>query len=296
MQEPAKSPQPPKEPIGKKLRVKYRLLIMDEDTFEQKLSLLLSPMNIITFLGSLSIFLIILVTYIIAFTGLREYIPGYSDLDLRRQAYENDRRLDSLEQQIALRDHYVANLFTALGDSVAPEVMQKPDSTRKSADLDQSISDQDSMLRAMVDEEERFNLRVMSFSRPEQGDEGIRHFYFFPPLKGQITEGFSADSSHFGIDIVSTENEPVRAALDGTVILSTWTYEAGNVLAIQHTSDLVTFYKHNSALLKKQGERVKAGDVVAIIGNTGQHTSGPHLHFELWFRGRPVNPVDYLVF
>lgn len=286
-----------KKRIVKRLRVKYRLLILDDETFEQKLSLLLSPMNIITFLGSLSIFLIVLVTYIIAFTGLREYIPGYTDLSLRNQAYDNAQLIDSLERHIALQDRFLSDIFGVLNDSLPHGEGARPDTALKNTDVAmKGVSEQDSLMRAFADAEERYNLRVLSFSRPQSSAANIRSFFFFAPLKGEVTSGFNTESGHFGVDVVTGENEPVKAALHGTVIMASWTYESGHVIAIQHTADLVTFYKHNSALLKKVGETVKAGDVVGIVGNSGEHTTGPHLHFELWYKGRPVNPLDYMVF
>jgi murein DD-endopeptidase MepM/ murein hydrolase activator NlpD len=154
-------------------------------------------------------------------------------------------------------------------------------------------SRQDSMLREEFEERRKYALT------PGKGDyhfEEVEELYFFPPVSGIVTNVFEGESFHYGVDIVSVENAPVKAVLDGKVIFSGWTLKYGNVIAIQHIDNLISIYKHNSVLLKKVGNFVEAGDVVALIGNTGEFSEGPHLHFELWHRMVPINPLDYIVF
>lgn len=288
---------PNKGKLRNRLRVKYRLVIMDEETFKEKASLLLTPMNVIVLGGSLAIFLVVLVTYIIAFTPLREYIPGYSDTDLRRQVYENSLRTDSLERELALKDGYLDNLNKVIsGDLPMHEHDRQPDTTTDYSDIDFSISKQDSLLRALVEEEERYNIQNVPLGAQPAMESNIRNLYFFAPIKGEVTSDYDPREKHYAVDVVAKENEPIKACLDGVVILSTWTYDSGHMVGIQHSSNLVSFYKHCSTRLKKVGESVKAGEVIAIVGNSGELTTGPHLHFELWFNGRPVNPQDYIVF
>ena len=125
----------------------------------------------------------------------------------------------------------------------------------------------------------------------------IAELYFTPPLRGgYITAEFQPSKKHYGIDITAPKNTPIQSAMDGTVIISDWTLETGNIIGIQHKNNLVSFYKHNSVLLKKVGSFVKAGEAVAIIGNTGQLSDGPHLHFEIWHNSQPVNPTNYINF
>jgi murein DD-endopeptidase MepM/ murein hydrolase activator NlpD len=282
--------------LRNRLRVKYRLVVMNEETFKEKASLLLTPMNVIIFGGSLAIFLIVLVTYIIAFTPLREYIPGYADTDLRLQVYENTLRTDSLERELALKDMYLKNINMIIAGETPEQETREPDTTKDYTAIEFKQSEQDSLLRAMVEQEERFNIQNIQFGGKRAMEMNIRDLFFFAPLKGDITAGFDSKEKHFAVDIVAKENEPIKACLDGTIIFSSWTYDAGHVVAIQHSSNLTSFYKHCSVLLKKTGESIKAGEVVAIVGNSGELTTGPHLHFELWFNGRPVNPEDYIVF
>ena len=285
-----------KENWRNRLRVKYRLVIMNEETFKERASLLLTPMNVIVLGGSLAIFLVVLVTYIIAFTPLKEYIPGYADTSLRTQVFENTLRTDSLERELAMKDLYLANINMIIRGETPNQETQEPDTSKDYQGIEFSNSQQDSALRAMVEQEERFNIQNLQLGVQAAVESNIRNLFFFAPIKGDVTAGFDSREEHYAIDVVAKENEPIKATLDGTVILSTWTYDAGHVIGIQHSSNLTSFYKHCSALLKKAGESVKAGDVIGVVGNSGELTTGPHLHFELWFNGRPVNPQDYIVF
>jgi murein DD-endopeptidase MepM/ murein hydrolase activator NlpD len=128
------------------------------------------------------------------------------------------------------------------------------------------------------------------------GSGSISNFFFFTPIQGIISNGYNPANRHFGIDIVSKMNEAVKSVLDGTVILSAWTLQTGNIIAVQHQSNIISVYKHNSVLLKKEGDNVKAGDPIAIVGESGEMQTGPHLHFELWYNGNPVNPREYISF
>jgi murein DD-endopeptidase MepM/ murein hydrolase activator NlpD len=285
-----------RDKLGNRLRVKYRLVIMNEETFKERASVLLTPLNVIIFGGSLTIFLIVFVTYLIAFTPLREYIPGYADTNLRLQVYENTLRTDSLERELAMKDEYLKNINMIIAGETPAQQTREPDTTKNYAAIEFENSEQDSLLRAMVEEEERYNIQNIQFGAKQSMEMNIRDIFFFAPLKGDITAGFDSKEQHYAVDIVAKENEPIKSCLDGTVIFSSWTYDSGHVVAIQHSSNLTSFYKHCSVLLKKTGESVKAGEVVAIVGNSGELTTGPHLHFELWFNGRAVNPEDYIVF
>lgn len=285
-----------KENLRSRLKVKYRLVIMNEETFKERTSLLLTPLNVIVFGGALAIFLVVLVTYIIAFTPLREYIPGYADTNLRLQVYENTLRADSLERELAMKDLYLKNINMIIAGETPEQETQEPDTTKDYTTIEFENSVQDSLLRAMVEQEEQYNIQNIQFGASKAMESNIRDLYFFAPIKGDVTAEFDSKTKHYAVDVVAKENEPIKATLDGTVILSTWTYDAGHVIGIQHSSNLTSFYKHCSTLLKKPGATIKAGEVIAVVGNSGEHTTGPHLHFELWFNGRPVNPEDYIVF
>lgn len=289
------SPKKKRSGIVRKLKNKFRLVVMNDQTLEEKFSLRLTPMNILVFGGTFAISLIVLTLYLIAFTPLREYIPGYTDVHLRRNILSVARKADSLDYQMQAQERYLANLLDVLEsreDTLAPPQGGKDgsglDTLRR---LERSLDD--SLLRRQMEAADRFEL---SESTVRPFSAGIGSTAFFTPLKGTITSRYDASQKHFGIDIVSNANEVIKSALDGTVVIANFTSETGYVIGIQHPNNIFTFYKHNSALLKKVGDFVKAGEVVAIIGNTGEHSTGPHLHFELWYNGSPVNPVEFISF
>lgn len=279
-----------------KIRNKYRLVVMNDETFEEKLSFRLSRLNVFVVVGTMSILLIIITTYIIAFTPLREYIPGYADFDTRKILRQLIYKADSLQTNLNQKDLYIQNLKDIMeGKDPSEKVDEKidKDKNKKYNDIKLQKSKEDSVLRAEFENEYKFNL-VSSEGAKQAGS--INNFFFFVPVKGIITNHFNATKKHYGIDIVAKRNEIIKSTLDGTVIFSSWTSETGYVIAIQHANNLISIYKHNSVLLKKTGDYVKAGEAISIIGETGELSTGLHLHFEIWFNGRPVNPAEYMVF
>lgn len=267
------------------------MVILNDDTFEEKLSLRLSRLNVFIVSGASAFLLIAGTILLIALTPLKEYIPGYASTHLKREVLSLAIKADSLEAQLIYNDKYVKNISRILrGESMAEVIADTLSSGGLSIDQRAlAMSKEDSLLRLMVEEEDRFNL---TRGNPDQ----LQLFAFFPPLKGIVTNGFNLQTDHLGVDIVAPENTPVKTCLAGTVIFAGWTSETGHVIAIQHTQDLVSFYKHNAALLKKQGDQVKTGEAIAILGKTGHLSTGPHLHFELWYNGTAVNPENYISF
>jgi murein DD-endopeptidase MepM/ murein hydrolase activator NlpD len=284
-----------------KLRLKYRLVIFDDETYEEKFSFKLSAYNVFIFLTSLSILLIIITAYIIAFTSLREYIPGYSNVGLSKRVYKTQRTADSLEDVLRQNEIYFNNLrriidgtgnFTDEGNSAATGGVKtlSTDTIRLKKSLE------DSLLRLEFESAERYNLQIEPSLTPESRKKAMAVTGFFLPVKGLITNEFNAINRHYGIDIVAKSNEAIKATLAGTVVYADWTLEKGYVIGVQHAGNFFSLYKHNSALLKKEGDLVKAGEPIAIIGQSGELSTGPHLHFELWFNGTPINPKDYISF
>lgn len=290
----AKSLKPEdKKKLKKKLTNKYRLVVMNEDTFEEKASFTLSRLNVITFVGSLALFLIVVTIYLIAFTPLREYIPGYADVETKKQVRELVLRTDSLENELRSKSFYIQNIKNIIeGKGLVEDYQQNIDPKKDYKNIKFDISPEDSALRAQVAQEDKFNIVQAS----SVSATGIAGFTFFTPLKGEVTNVFDEKENHYGVDIVTGRNEPIKATLDGVVVFSSWTNDTGYVIALQHENNLVSMYKHNSVLLKKVGNTVKAGEVIAIVGNSGELTTGPHLHFELWYQGNPINPQEYIVF
>lgn len=281
--------------LGRVLRNKFRLVVMNDETLEERFALRLTPMNVIVFFGTIMLALIFITLYLIAFTPLREYIPGYADVNMRRNMVMLSLKADTLEKQIHAENLFLNNYKNVITDSLKQE-MQLLDTSQ--AYLYDSIrhlqrSEDDSLLRLLVESQDQYNL---SSGSDKSFSTGIGSYYFFTPVKGTITTPFSIIKKHFGVDIVAAPDEVIKCAVDGTVVIANWTSETGYVIGVQHSNNLFTLYKHCSVLLKNVGDYVKAGEVIAIIGNTGEYTSGPHLHFELWYNSSPVNPIDYMTF
>lgn len=291
------TPQPEKKSKfsnwAAKLRDKYRLMLINDATFEERFSIRLTRMNVL--LLALAAFTVhgAFVTAVIVFTPLKKYIPGYSDQQTKMNAYRSSLLADSLETEVAFRDLYLQNLRNVLSGELPADsaTLFTPVKIPDAADL--VPSKEDSALRAKHAKQEAYSL---SEGKDASDRRSLSSIFFFPPLRGIVTTPFESGQEHFGIDIVANAGAAVKACLDGTVIMSSWTTDAGHVLQVQHKFDLISVYKHNSVLLKKTGDRVRAGEALAIVGNSGELTTGPHLHFELWLNGEPVDPQAYMVF
>ena len=276
-----------------RLKHKYRLVILNDDTFEEKVSLRLSQLNVFVVLGISSLLLILLVILLIAFTPLKEFIPGYANVNVRRQGVENFLKSDSIEVALAENNLYISNIKHIIqGELVELDNESVIDSSANYEGIKNEPIEEDSVLRNMIETEEKYNL----FNKAGSTPGNISSFIFLQPLKGTVTNRFNFKEQHFGIDIVAPKNEAIKATLDGTVIFAEWTVETGYVIQLQHADNIVSIYKHNSVLHKKVGDHVKAGEVVAIVGNSGELSTGPHLHFELWYNGIAINPEDYMMF
>jgi len=281
----------------RKLRNKYKLVILNDETYEEKLSFKLSRLNVFVAAGTLAILLVFITTIIIAFTSLREYIPGYTDVTLYEKVYRLSELTDSLETVVRQKSLYLENLRIVLsGEDTTIVTPLKKDTNHHHQNIYRHASSEDSLFRAEFEEQlaegdVKLAAAARIGSRPD-----ISHFTFFAPLRGIITSVFDPANRHFGVDIVSVRNEAIKATLDGVVIFTGWTLETGYTISIQHENDLVSVYKHNSALLKDQGTYVKAGDPIAIVGSSGELSTGPHLHFELWYNGVPVDPAGFIKF
>ncbi len=281
-----------KKKLFKSLKSRHRLVIMNDETLEEKASFNLRPLNVFVTAGLIIILLITITTFLIAFTGLREYIPGYADLTTQRRVYSLLLKTDSLERGLKSREKFIGNIRNIINGNIEESTEMISSQKENKYDTIHKLykSPEDSGLRRMIETQDQYSLSEVSMNG------SMNSFLFFPSIKGTITNRFDPVKKHYGIDIVANANEPIKATLDGTVVLSNFTSETGYVIAIQHSNNLFSIYKHTSALLKKAGDFVKAGDVIAIIGNSGEFSEGPHLHFELWFNGSPMNPQQYISF
>lgn len=274
-------------------RDKYRFTIFNDTTFEEVWRIKLTRYNAFILASLLLFFIIAATVSLIAFTNLREFIPGYPDVEMRRNILLSAIRLDSLERELELRDKYFANLNAVISGRQPVDIIAIPDTGKKYRNVEFTPSPEVAELRAQVEKEERFNL---TFPRLNESS-GLAGLHFFPPVKGIVTGKFDPRTKHFGTDIITRPKSPVMAALDGTVIFTGWTMETGYVIQIQHPNNLVTVYKHNASLLKESGDFVRAGEAISVVGDSGEiYTSGPHLHFEIWFKGSPLDPEKHILF
>ncbi|GGG36716.1 M23 family metallopeptidase [Bizionia arctica] len=276
----------------KKLLHKYRLVILNEDTFEERLSFKLTRLNVFVIMSLSSILLIAGTTILISFTKLREYIPGYSSTALKKKAVELTYRTDSLQQLISVNERYYSSIKKVLQGEISSVDFNRDsileEARINTSQLNLSPSREDSLLREKVAKEDKYNLFETATSNINS--------VLFPPVTGTISEPYNFEEKHYAVDLIVESNTPVKATADGTVIFAEWTVETGNVMIIEHSNGLISVYKHNASLTKSQGELVKAGEVIATSGNTGELTTGPHLHFELWKDGYPINPTNFIDF
>lgn len=280
----------------KRLAKRYRFVILNDDTFEERYSLRLRPVQVFTWAGLTVIGLISLTTLLIAFTPLREYIPGYSgNTGMRRKLMLLSEKVDSLETNAQAKDKLLENIRQVISGSNLPENVNTRNTQRVIPEPAKLEAGKDEKaFREEVEKADRFNLNQTGKGNVRLS--AISSYYFFAPLKGKVTTAFNASLRHYGVDVVAPKNEAVKATLNGTVIFAGWTTETGYVIHLQHENNLISIYKHNAVLLKKEGDTVKAGEAIAITGNSGELTSSPHLHFELWFDGKPIDPQDFIVF
>lgn len=281
-----------KKKISQKLLHKYRLVILNEDTFEEKVAFKLTRLNVISLGVFISIFLIIGTSLLIALTPLKEFIPGYSSTALKQKATRLSLKVDSLESEVTKNNAYYFSIRQVLaGEIPANEFNQDSSYTaeiQKISNQELKPSEAENELREEVEQTDKFNLLEEAIKKT--------NLSLFPPITGKITESYNAEIRHYAIDISTEKDKPVKAVTDGTIIFSEWTTSTGYVIIIEHSYGLISVYKHNAELLKTQGDLVKSGEVIALTGSTGELSTGPHLHFELWVDGYPVNPQDYITF
>lgn len=270
----------------------YKIVISSEDTFEEKLSFKANKINAFIIMLVYSIILISFTISIVFFTQLRELVPGYSSSDLLNRAIYLTEKTDSLEQQIALNNKFYQSIEDVLSgktDDFIPKEILEADTNYNNFDI-KTINPniQDSILRSYVENEDKFNLT--------KNELVIENKMFFTPITGEITQGFNSKDNHYALDISADIGTPVKSILEGKIIFSEWSVDTGYVIIIDHGQDIISVYKHNSKALKKQNDFVQAGEVIAYSGNQGNLSTGPHLHFELWKNGTPINPQPLLNF
>lgn len=283
-----------KDKIVQKLKNKYQLTIYNKDTLEQAISFSLTRMNVLVYMSVFAFIVAIIVGLLFVYTPLNLMLPSQQNNKLSRQLVNHVYKLDSLENEILLRDRYFENIQNIMHGRQVNNFESTIDTSLRYEKLEFSPSKHDSILRKHVEMEEQQNLSTIS--NPVGRNVSLKNLHFFMPVKGIVTSKFDIDEGHQAIDIVGEPNEPVLATLEGTVTIATWSLQEGYVIQVQHANNIISIYKHNSELLKKVGDHVSAGEPIAIIGNTGELSTGPHLHFELWHNGAALDPENYIAF
>jgi murein DD-endopeptidase MepM/ murein hydrolase activator NlpD len=275
-------------------RDKYKFAVFNDTTFEEVWRVKLTQYNAFLLITFLVLFIIGATSSLIAFTNIREFIPGYPDAMIRRNILISAIRLDSLERELALRDKYFANLNAIISGKQPVDIIPRQDSDKSYKSITFATSPEDQALRSKVEKEEQFNLTLgPRINEPTS----LASLHFFPPVKGIVSGKYDLRTKHYGTDIVTKPKSLVLAALDGTIIFTGWTMETGYVIEIQHVNNLVSVYKHNSTLLKEAGDLVRAGEAISVVGDSGElYTSGPHLHFEIWYKGSSLDPEKHILF
>ncbi|HON17921.1 MAG TPA: M23 family metallopeptidase [Salinivirgaceae bacterium] len=279
--------------LKNKLAKRYKLVILSEHSFEEVWSYRLSLGNLIYSLIVISTLILVMGILLVIFTPLKQWIPDFPSPEIRESIINNSLRVDSLTSALKTHETYLTNVRKILVGDVTPnDLAENPIS--KSYRID-SIQERqyDSIIRSQV---EYARTTTLLGNKSTKASLSLGQIQFFPPVRGVISNKFNNAEQHFGIDIVTKPETLVCATLSGTVINVGWTLEGGNVVQIQHENEIISVYKHNSKVLKKQGDYVYTGEPIAVVGNTGEYSTGPHLHFEIWYKGVPVDPAQYLNF
>jgi len=279
-----------KKTLSNWLNARHNLIIQNEENFSEKATYKFTYAKVI-FLGFIVFMLLLTVAFYLVNTVLKQWFdPRYTSQQNRIELVEMRRSLDSLEIELDERDNYIQNIKRILSGEPDEPVEESTSVPVQAETPNERFAEIDSSFKSEFETGGDFLINAV--------DENLelREIYFFSPITGYISAPFNPLEDHYGIDVVAKKDEPIKSIADGTVVFADWTQNDGYVIAVQHGQNLISIYKHNSSLAKELGAIITAGDIVAIIGNTGERTSGPHLHFELWYDGAPVNPEEFISF
>ena len=274
----------------KQTRSNYRLAVVKEDSYEEKFALSLSKRNIFLVISFITLFVILITALFIFYTPVREYIPGYDKTKIRMQAIENLEKIDSIMISLQKNKQFIESFSSTINGEEFNSVYEDNQSVQniELSELEVNINIEDSILRKIVEIEDRFN-----FIESENNEISLD---LISPAKGLLSEGFNFSDKHFGVDIVLKERTPIKSISDGIVIFSAWTLNYGHTVVVYHKNKLTSIYKHNESIKVKKGDFVMSGEIIALSGNTGDLSTGPHLHFEIWDSQGPINPEDLISF
>lgn len=269
---------------------KFRLVFINDESLQEEGFLKLSRTNIFVLASVLLASVFIISFCVIVYSPLNKHLPGKSSDLVQKELIQLILKSDSLESALARNSLYLSNIESVInGSSISFDFLDDSLGKVNNSEIAFFKSKEDSMLRVRVEKEDQSSIRINSKKRTKQ-------LLFFPPFKGLISDSFNLNTNHFAVDLVAKKGTKIKCIKDGTVIVSDWNPETGYVIGIQHDENFISFYKHCSFLLKKVGDVVSTGENIAIIGNSGELSSGPHLHLELWKNGSPLDPTNYIAF
>ena len=279
---------------------KKRIIILDVDNYEEKRSYTTSKFNVFIILSFFTILLGFLTFALISYSSLKNLIPGYPNptqqQEIKNKSIIIDQKLTELLSKTEKEKSYINNVMQILNGSIP--INEKDTSWKKinpnANSNTNEISSSERSMREKVQNREKFDIDVIPGGALKS--EVLPELLLFPPIKGEITNKMNISSGHFGVDIIAPKNEAVSSILNGTIIYHNWSPTDGHVVHIQHKKNLISIYKHNSEILKEIGDFVESGEPIAIVGNSGEHSTGPHLHFELWHNGYPLDPEIFINF
>ncbi len=275
----------------------YRLTVYDDETLKELMTLRLTKYNLITYGGIFMLIIMVITFFILIYSPLKIFLPMRSSTGIETEIIGNSLKIDSIEEKIRTEQKYLNQIKNILQGKIPVDTFKSNEifegNPTKSQELGFQASEIDSIVKIGIDKDEN---KEFSKIRTKNASANLKNLHFVVPLRGSISDEFNIKSGHLGIDITPGTDDAILAVLPGTIILSTWSLETGYIIGIQHDNNIVSFYKHNSVLLKKTGDRVTAGESIAIVGNSGEMTTGPHLHFELWINGVPMDPRNYITF
>jgi murein DD-endopeptidase MepM/ murein hydrolase activator NlpD len=276
-------------------RDKYRFSVINDHTLEEVWRIIMTRYNAFLLITFILLFIVWGTSTLISFTNLREFIPGYPDVKMRKNILLSAIRLDSLDRELKLRDKYFENLNSIISGNQPVSASMHQDTTKNYKEIKFDTTPAESTMRARVENETKYNLTLGPAAA--ESVAGLANLHFFAPVKGIVSGKYELRTKHFGTDIVTKPKALVSAVLDGTVIFTGWTMETGFVIEVQHSNNIISIYKHNASLLKETGDLVRAGDAISVVGDSGElYTSGPHLHFEIWYKGSPLDPEKHISF
>lgn len=286
----------PKKTISERLTTKYQLVIRNEENLAEKSTIGFTYAKVMVL--SVTVFLLLFTfSLFLSKTLLAKWFdPKHAQMEANKKLYELALKVDSLAVEVNQKDMFIQNFQRVLsGDTSSgftdPAEVFNSDNQPVSAVGNMKLAASDSQFRKEFEKSE-FSLVTLSSGKYRE----LQEMFFFTPITGFVSDHYDIQKGHYGVDIVAKTNEPVKCVADGVVVLASWTQDSGHVITVQHRGNLVSVYKHNAGLLKKVGNFVNAGDIIAIVGNSGEMTDGPHLHFEMWYNGNSLNPEDFVTF